>query len=168
MSPSRPIDPIRELAFEQLRLPARDKKSPIVADLMTGRKEIAIDAKNRLYLPAAFREALGNGAPVIAAVPGDNSAIFLFSTKEFDSLLRSAFLKCADPKSTAGTVETVTLLLNRSESINVDNAGRIGLPSEFLELVGLERKPEVLVVGSGNFLEIKPLEKPQDNSTRKA
>lgn len=150
------VESIRSLALEQLRVPgARDPASKL-DNLMTGTRDVTLDDKGRIYIPAAFREQLGAGSPLYIFAPPEQQSLWIFSEREWKELTNTAIEQVQRPINRAETIETVTLLLNRSERITPDNSSRIQISVELLSASGLRRGGEAIIVGSGNFLEVRP------------
>ncbi|MFM1848663.1 MAG: hypothetical protein RL417_2137 [Pseudomonadota bacterium] len=154
-SESPGTEAIRALAVEQLRFPPTGGTGPQLDKLMTGFKEVRIDQKGRFFIPASFRDSLGGGEPVHAFVPVDHRGVWIFSEREFKGLIASALENARRPINHGNPLETVTLLMNRSERIEPDSHHRILLGPDLLRASGLARGELAVVVGSGNFLELK-------------
>jgi len=152
-----PIAQLREIALEQLCFPPGGEAGPNLEKLMTGSKEVSLDDKGRFYIPTRFRDLLGDGGPLHIVIPPGFSGVWIFAESEFNGLMNTAIDNARGATRKPGGLETVKLLLNRSERVTPDNAHRIQLSNEILFESGLERGGRANIVGSGNFLEIEPL-----------
>ncbi len=120
--------------------------------LFTGSYEHTIDSKNRLAVPADIRsrwspEVDGNAW---YAVPWTGGSLRLYTETFFTerSRMYSSTLT-PDPDQ----AELLTTLFGLARRVEMDSAGRVRLPEDILELVGLPT--EVALVGAGDWLEIR-------------
>jgi MraZ protein len=122
--------------------------------LFTGYSEHTIDAKQRLAIPAKYRNrwsAERDGA-TWACLPWPSGHLRLYTEKYFESLSQPGRPTLTPDKDTA---ELETTLFSLVENIEMDSAGRIILPKRHMELAGL--RGDVVVAGAGNRLEIHDL-----------
>ena len=115
--------------------------------------EHAIDAKNRLAIPAEVRSqisatASGGGDGWVAG-PGPNSLLTLWPAQTFDDML-APFSKDAliDPE----IAQWRTMMYRQSARLDVDSAGRIRLPERLLRMFRLSSN--VVILGAGDSLEL--------------
>lgn len=66
-------------------------------------------------------------------------------------------MKLSSPDTSTAALELVTLLLNRTTEVAIDSYDRITIPRPYLNQSGLTAPGTNTLVGSGNFLEIKPI-----------
>ena len=115
--------------------------------MLLGEYEHAVDEKNRLTLPAKWRQAFAEG---VFVARGIDPCLLVFAREEWDHFVAerlanlNAFSKEARQMSRfffAGTHET-----------ELDKQGRFVLPPQLIEHAGLAR--EVVVAGVRDHLEI--------------
>jgi len=103
-----------------------------------------IDAKNRISMPAKFREELGKK---IIITPGLDSCLFIFTTKEWakvsarlsDQDADLSFLK-ADQRSFN------RYMFGRAVEVEIDSIGRILIPDFLKNIIGLKNSAAVIGV----------------------
>jgi MraZ protein len=106
-----------------------------------------IDDKNRLTLPAKFRERFAGGGVVTRGLDG---CLYLYSRDEWDRLVQSR-LATLDPLSEEGRVMQ-RYFFSAAADAEPDKQGRIMLPAPLCEHARLGR--EVVVAGVYDHLEI--------------
>jgi len=107
-----------------------------------------IDAKGRVTIPAAYREALGNEFTI--GLSDNFSAIALYPKQRWDEIGEDLN---RIPDSDARGMAYVRLIKAFSfTGQQLDGQGRLLLPANLREKVGLNR--EICFVGVGRFLEI--------------
>lgn len=105
-----------------------------------------IDAKNRLFIPAKFREKLGDEIVISKALRGDY--LNVYSTAEWEKYLEPI------KKMDRADSELVLRSLNgRSLTASLDGTGRVQLTPELIRDGHLESK-QVVIVGCGDYAEI--------------
>lgn len=123
--------------------------------LFTGQSEHTIDAKQRLAIPAKYRnqwDPVRDGGAWVC-IPWPTGHLRLFTESTF-----SAFARQKEPTLTPDedTAELQTTIFGLAERLEMDSAGRINIPHQHLKLTGLEAGSEVAVVGAGDRLEVRP------------
>lgn len=111
-----------------------------------GEFEHNIDAKNRLFIPSRFREALGETF-IICKAP--DKCLFIYSEEGW-----------ADATSPLEAAETTSeeqrqmqrQVYRRAALVEVDKQGRITVPKRFCEYANLEK--EVIITGVGKRIEV--------------
>jgi len=154
---SQHVESLRALALEQLRFPPSGGSGPKLENLMTGTRDVTLDDKGRLYIPSSFREQLDSTSPVYVFAPAGQPGLWIFSEKEWKGLTDTALEHARRPLNKADPIETLTLLLNRSERVQPDGHHRIQISPELMQASGLRKRADAIVVGSGNFLEVRPV-----------
>jgi len=121
--------------------------------LFTGFSEHAIDTKQRLAIPAKYRNQWE------AARDGNAWFCFPWATGQLRLYTESTFTRLAQSNGDDAKLAPdpdVALLKSRlfgiTERLEMDSAGRIQVPKLHMELIGLTG--EVAVVGAGDHLEI--------------
>ena len=104
----------------------------------------SLDAKNRLFIPAKFRELLGENFAISRI---NESCLLLFSEEEWirytDRLLNGV---PADTKRIARRV------FSKTTYATPDAQGRVVIPAKLCELAELEKN--AVIIGAGNHAEI--------------
>jgi len=121
--------------------------------LFTGHFEHTIDAKQRLAIPAGIRSqwrSEEHGGAWYAA-PWSDGVIRLFTETDFVTRAKRDYSLGLTPSRDES--ELLGTLFGMSRRLEMDSAGRIRLPEEMLEDVGLST--EVVLVGAGEWLEIR-------------
>jgi len=120
------------------------------SSLLTGQEVMTVDPKSRLCIPAKFREGIGvEGTRGI--VLHDHQELWIFPEREYLDLLVSA--RVAVDLEASETY--LSGLLQGAEPLKLDTSGRIQLTRAFLVALKLDDNRNVIVAGSGNFLEVK-------------
>ncbi len=115
--------------------------------MFLGEFEHLVDEKNRLTLPAKFREALADGVVVTRGMDGCLSA---YPLEQWHGLVESR-LGSLDPLSQDDRMMQRYFFSAAAEA-KLDKQGRVMLPAALIEHAGLGR--EVIVAGVYDHLEI--------------
>ena len=115
--------------------------------MLLGEYEHTIDGKNRLTLPAKFRQAFADGVVITRGLDG---CLYAFRRPDWDRLVESR-LAALDPFSPEGRRIQRHFFSGASES-ELDKQGRVMIPRELIEHAHLGR--EVVVAGVNDRLEI--------------
>lgn len=115
--------------------------------MLIGEYTHTIDDKNRVSMPAKFRQALGKK---LVVVPGLDNCLFLFTAKEWERVAtqlgeRSSMLS-ADMRSFS------RYMFAGAFEAEVDSGGRILIPDFLRDRAGLKSK--VVLIGVQNRVEI--------------
>ena len=114
--------------------------------MFLGQYHHTFDDKNRLTIPARFRDLIADGA---------------FITRGFDKnlmvLTRVAFQKLYDALNAMNITDPTSRLLRRmilgyAQELEVDKSGRILISQPLREFAGLEE--ESILVGQGDYFEV--------------
>ncbi|QJG67119.1 division/cell wall cluster transcriptional repressor MraZ [Mycoplasma phocoenae] len=113
---------------------------------MYGKYERSLDEKNRLVVPAKFREELGS---TFFITYGFDNSIAVRSSAEWK--------KMEEKLQANNSLDKDFRLLSRhilsnTEELTMDKSGRITLPSRFLDRSAI--KKEIVFIGVGNMAEI--------------
>jgi len=112
-----------------------------------GTFDYSLDAKNRLTVPAKFRAALSEG---VVLAKGVDPCVELWPPKDFDSRMEAA-LEGRNPLSRDARRIQAFFSAN-SQDVELDSAGRVGMPAFLSEHATLEK--EVVVIGAGECLQV--------------
>ena len=115
--------------------------------MLLGEYEHTLDDKNRLTLPAKFRQALGGGVVVTRGMDG---CLFVFTRGDWDEFV-SARLEGLNPFSREARQMSRFMFAGATET-ELDKQGRIMVPPALLEHAHLAR--EVVVAGVRDHVEI--------------
>ena len=115
--------------------------------MLVGEHEHTIDDKNRLTLPAKFRERFAGGGVVTRGLDG---CLYLYSREEWERLVESRLAEL-DPLAEEGRLMQRYFFSAAAEA-EPDKQGRIMLPAALAEHARLGR--EVVVAGVYDHLEI--------------
>lgn len=114
--------------------------------MFMGEYNHTIDAKGRLIIPAKFREVLGDEFVVTKGMDG---CLFVFDNSEwqvFAEKLRSL------PMIDKEVRQFTRFFLAGAASVEVDNQGRILLPSVLRDFAGITK--DTVLIGVGSRIEI--------------
>ena len=106
----------------------------------------SIDAKNRMIVPAKFREELGYK---VVLTLGIDNCIYLYPMKDWEVFMEKlAKLPISDPKAR----NFARNFTGNAEECEVDRQGRITLPQNLREQTGMVK--ELTTIGCMNKIEI--------------
>lgn len=123
--------------------------------MFMGQYNHTIDAKGRIFVPAKFREALGDQFIVTMGLDG---CLFLYPTEAFQAFAQQL-------RTLPGTKEARQIqrfFLSGASSLEPDKQGRILLPQAQREHAELEK--DVIFVGVLDKIEIWSLKRWEENS----
>ena len=120
---------------------------------LNGSFRFKTDAKGRVSLPAKFRKVLSEDLVVTGSLTGDYLLVF-DGSESFNAWVDGIF---ADKFGGYNSTSREQLLLRsalkgQAFDVQADSAGRILLPAELREKVGIDR--EVVIVGNTGFFEV--------------
>ncbi len=107
-----------------------------------------LDSKGRLTLPSRFRPFLGNEM-VVTKGPGSERCLYLFPMSKWAEI--TAKLD-ALPLGSRDARMARRLIMGQARLVTPDRIGRIIIPSELREQVGIQQ--EVVLVGLQTYVEI--------------
>ncbi len=119
--------------------------------LFTGTYEHAIDAKQRLAIPAEIRERLDpeRDGEALYVVVGEGPTLCLYTERGFEKRAEELDHSELDPEDVLIYEQMFFSLARRVE---VDKQGRVRLPEQLLSMVDLER--DVVLIGVKDHLEV--------------
>jgi MraZ protein len=115
--------------------------------MLLGAHDHTIDDKNRLTLPAKFREAFQDGVVVTRGLDG---CLYAYRRPDWDRLVESR-LATMDPLSAEGR-RIQRFFFSGAAEADLDKQGRVMIPTQLIEHAKLGR--EVVVAGVHDRLEI--------------
>lgn len=114
--------------------------------MFLGQYQHALDEKGRLTIPAAFRDALANGAFISQGF--DRNLMVMTSTYFQQVYERINAMSITDPAARL----LRRLILSSAYQVEVDKAGRILVPQNLRQFLGMN--DEAMVIGQGEYFEI--------------
>jgi MraZ protein len=105
-----------------------------------------LDDKNRLFLPAKFRDQLTEG---LVVTRGQERCLTIWSLEDFQKLTERL---AQAPVTNKGTRDYVRMLFAAASQEVPDKQGRISIPPMLREYASLQK--DVVVIGSMNRIEI--------------
>lgn len=105
-----------------------------------------LDAKGRLIIPAKFREELGNKMIVTQGLDG---CLSIYTPESWAKIYASLQ---ALPNTKREARAYVRILTSRASEVELDNQGRILIPSKLIQIAAIEK--ECIIVGAGEKVEI--------------
>lgn len=115
----------------------------------TGVFNHTLDPKNRIFIPAEFREDLGENFYIYRS---PENCVTLYNQERWDELTE----KINGETNSVVSRNKKRKFFSRVASCKMDKQGRITIGAEFLEHAALEK--DVVVAGMGNSIEIWNLE----------
>lgn len=117
--------------------------------MFTGEFEHSIDSKKRIFVPAKFREELGETFMVVRDIRGPVLKMYsLEAWQEYLAPIKTQERKLAE--------KALRYLHRNAAQVSPDSQGRIVLTSSLLEYAEIEK--EAMVVGCSDYCEIWSLE----------
>lgn len=121
--------------------------------IFRGTFEHALDAKNRLTVPAKYRDTLRGGV-VLAISPetevGTTRSLAIWRPDDYDAFVQQALAELNPLGPRARDLRN--LLYGNSWDQELDSANRIVLPQPARDFAGLEK--EVVITGAGDHLQL--------------
>jgi MraZ protein len=114
--------------------------------MFLGQYQHALDDKGRLTIPAAFRDALAAGAFISQGF--DRNLMVMTSTYFQQVYERINAMSITDPAARL----LRRLILSSAYQVEVDKAGRILVPQNLRQFLGMNG--EAMVIGQGEYFEI--------------
>ncbi len=115
-----------------------------------GEYEVTLDAKGRFLLPAAIKkQETEEMTSAFVVTRGFENCISLYPKNIWESIVNN-FSKVNDLDDKVRVFRRY--FINSGNDVDVDNAGRVLLPKNFIAFAGLDK--EVVLVGAGKKIEI--------------
>lgn len=111
---------------------------------MKGEYQHTLDSKQRLFIPAKLREELGE---TVVITNGLDGCLFMYSQEEWKKMERS-ILQLPSAKSR----KLARYFIAAAKDVSVDKQGRITIPSELRDSIGLTK--DVTIAGMLSRAEI--------------
>ena len=118
--------------------------------MFSGVNHLNLDPKNRLAIPARYRDALLVDSGQVVISLDSAQCLQIYPLQEWE-IVRTKIQNL--PNSIHPVVKSYQrLVLGHAEQTELDKAGRVLLPATLKQMVGLER--ELVLVGMGNRFEL--------------
>ena len=119
------------------------------------REERTVDDKGRIILPAgAWRDVFAAGARLTPF----QGCLALWTLRSYGAVVARIHAEQRAGRTKPGTVEAFRA---ETRHINLDGQGRLTLPAELRELVGIGGQGSTVVIeGQGDRLEFRPADRP--------
>jgi MraZ protein len=124
--------------------------------LFLGTYEHAIDPKGRLFIPAKLRDANGLSQKKFILTQGLENCLYLFEPSTFHNVLVSK-LGTMPVKNQQDGRAFKRLLLSGAHEVELDDMGRVLIPSNLMDFAKL--KKSVSILGVGERIELWSTEK---------
>lgn len=112
--------------------------------LFVGEHKHSLDAKNRLFIPAKYRDMLGDSFYITRKM---EKCLAIYSESEWSKLTDKLNTL---PDSVVGSIKQ--FLYSKTISVSPDSQGRVVLPPELLTYAGIEKN--TVIIGVGDHLQI--------------
>ena len=121
-------------------------------DFMLGNVRHQLDEKDRMRIPAKYREALGGTSYILPGrkVDGNHCCLYIIPYDKFEKVfakLDTDELHGGDEK-----VDAATTILGAAEKLAEDQQGRVRLSKELCSCASIEK--DMVFVGKGTYLEL--------------
>jgi MraZ protein len=117
--------------------------------LFRGTFDHTLDAKNRLTMPARYRDLFKEG--VVLAMPIDQlPCVGVWRPSDYEDYSRGAL--ASKPALSGQRAELERFFYGNSKDVELDKAGRVIIPAFLSEHAKLQK--DILVVGAGDRLEL--------------
>lgn len=119
---------------------------------MLGNVRHQLDEKDRMRIPAKYRESLGSVSYILPGrkVDGNHCCLYIIPYDKFEKVL--AKLESDELYSGDEKLDAATTILGASEELTEDGQGRVRLSKEFCSCASIEK--DVVFVGKGTYLEL--------------
>lgn len=111
---------------------------------MVGKYNHSLDAKNRLFIPAKYREELGDRITITKNV---DHSLTVYSKAEWD-----LYTQKIREKAGVQAREVLRFVNGNASDVELDSQGRAVIKQELLDYAGIDRN--VVIVGCGSYAEI--------------
>jgi len=115
--------------------------------MFTGTYQNSIDSKNRMIIPAKYREALGYRCVVTKGL--DGRCLYIFSVTEWESFMKKL---SGLPTLDSGTRQLMRHFYAGANECEIDKQGRMLISQELREYANIEK--ELVTVGFLDKIEV--------------
>ncbi|MBR7162658.1 MAG: hypothetical protein IKD35_01655 [Clostridia bacterium] len=121
-------------------------------DFMLGNVRHQLDEKDRMRIPAKYREALGGTSYILPGrkVDGNHCCLYVIPYDKFEKV----FAKLDSDELYGGDerVDAATTILGAAEKLTEDGQGRVRLSKDLCSCASIEK--DLVFVGKGTYLEL--------------
>lgn len=112
--------------------------------MLVGKYKHQLDAKNRFFVPAKYRDSLGEK---ILLVKNVDHCLSLYAEDEF-----LKFSEKIEAQPSIGQRKMRRDFFSNIESVSIDSQGRIAIPDEYKLYAGLDKT--IMILGCGSYAEV--------------
>jgi MraZ protein len=122
----------------------------MVKMLLTGSYQRSVDEKHRIAIPKRLRDSMGHPeVSVVYVAPGMDGSLALYTEEAFSEVAE----KLSNSSPNGEDVRAFSrLFYAQAQQAELDGQGRIRVPSELVELVGLGK--EAMLLGVRDHIEL--------------
>lgn len=106
-----------------------------------------LDQKNRVFIPAEYRNVLGSEF-VVCTPPGSSDCVIIYTLEEWERYFENLRVSCAGKRRAFAE----RLASSTKRRVSADKQGRITLTADNCKRAHLEK--EVMIIGVGNRIEL--------------
>lgn len=119
---------------------------------LNGEFRFKADAKGRVSLPAGFRKVLSSN--LVVSIDPFNESLYVFEENDFNAWVEGLFVDRFGKfdRSNRTHIALRRKLKSRARNVQVDSAGRLMLPADQREAVGIDKN--VVIVGNTGYFEV--------------
>ncbi|MDD3996554.1 MAG: division/cell wall cluster transcriptional repressor MraZ [Sphaerochaetaceae bacterium] len=123
-----------------------------MGELLTGEYRNTIDEKGRILIPSRLRSALGETSTLIVTRAVER-CLWLLLPETFEAI-RQKIMDGPGAMFDAGSRLLQRRMIAPAMECEIDKAGRINIPSQLRDSVGLTVKAESILLGISTYLEL--------------
>lgn len=109
-----------------------------------------VDEKGRFIFPAPFREQVEDEGNGVVFIKGDDRALWIYSTTEWEKVLERTKHKLDEDQSRL----FMHFVVSEAGKSELDKTGRILIPGKLRKMVPVEEEQEIILVGLYHRIEV--------------
>jgi MraZ protein len=122
-------------------------------ELFAGSVDAAIDAKNRVSLPAKYRRLLPEDVVLVRSPSKSFPALFVYTEVQFKEWFQNVLESMGDPTGVSAKARKVRhKFFASAEKLHIDSVGRILIPAKLASYAQIDK--DVVISGEGDYLSI--------------
>ena len=114
--------------------------------MFMGKHQNSIDAKNRMIIPAKFRNELGDRCILTV---GKSKCLYIYSVSEWEKITKDLSVH---PTSDESSIKLVRHYFSNANECEIDRQGRIVIPQDLRDYAGIEK--DLVTNGLSNIIEV--------------